>query len=210
TVQAVEKLGDLIKSQTNIKEIKLQETMLGIKQSVKADFAQIGPDFGSLAPKIITKLSLESPETILHHVENEKAYKLNIDGKKVEIVKEHLVIKREVPSPFIENEFKNGFVYLNQERTEELEAEGYAREVMRRIQSLRKQAGLNKADKIILFIKVDEDIKDMLSNWEKQIQEKVGALKIRISEQKPGKKHKYSSKEKVKGIEFELFFDKVQ
>ena len=80
---------------------------------------------------------------------------------------------------------------------------------MRRIQSLRKKSGLQKSDSISLFIKADEELIEMLKKWENQIKEKVGASKIKISELNPSKKHKFSSKEKVKGKGFELFFDKV-
>ena len=47
-----------------------------------------------------------------------------------------------MPKEFVESEFKNGFSYINMIRTKELEAEGYARDIMRRVQALRKKAGL--------------------------------------------------------------------
>ncbi len=114
-----------------------------------------------------------------------------------------------MPKPYTEMEFRGGLVYINSERTEELEAEGYAREVMRRVQALRKKAGLEKIDRIVLFLKVDEDLEETLKDWEEPIREKCGADKIKISTQNPAKKHKTQSKEKVKGKEFEIFFDKV-
>ena len=207
-VKRVKNIEELVKKQANIKDLNIQPSLPGIKQSVKADFAQLGPDFGELAPKIIAKLALESPETILGHVENEKSYKLNIDGKKVGIVKKHLIIQRKVPAPYLENEFKYGLIYLNKERTDELEAEGYSREIMRRVQIQRKKADLNKTDRIALFIKADEELKDILEKYEKQIKEKVGAETIKISDLDPSKKHKFSSKEKVKDYKFEIFFSK--
>ncbi|MBS3097591.1 isoleucine--tRNA ligase [Candidatus Woesearchaeota archaeon] len=209
-VDAVEKLMPIISIQMNVKEVIVKDKLAGVKSVVKADFKQIGPDFGSKAPKIIAKLASESAETILKHIEKEGKFGLDIDGEKINIVKEHLIVTREVPYPYEETPFRGGLVYLNKERNEELEAEGYAREVMRRVQALRKKAGLQKADRISLFLKVDEDLEEMLKKWEKQIQEKVGADKIKISsELGPAKKHKEHSNEKVKGKEFEIFFDKV-
>jgi isoleucyl-tRNA synthetase len=208
-IESLENTEDLLKTQANFKEIKIQPCLPGIKQSVKADFKQLGPDFGPLAPKIISKLALESPEAILKHLQTSKAYKLKIDGDEVDIVKEHLIVERDVPDQFVENEIRGGFIYLNKERTDELEAEGYSREVMRRIQSQRKDAELTKRDKITLFIKTDEELKEMLTKFEKNIKEKVGADILKISELDPSKKHEFTSKEKVKGKEFELFFDKL-
>jgi len=209
TIKALENVKDLLKKQANFKEIKVQPSLEGVKESVKADFKQLGPEFGALAPKIIAKLALDSPQTILKHIEKEGAYKLKIDNKQVEILKKHLIIKRDVPGNFVENEFKNGIIYLNKERTDELEAEGFSREIMRRIQALRKQAELTKTDKITLFVKTDEELMNMFKKFEEQIKEKVGAEILKISNLDPGRKHKFSSKEKVKGKSFEIFFDRV-
>ncbi len=208
-IEAVEKLEDLIKIQTNVKEIRIQETLPGIRQTVKSDFAQIGPDFGKLAPKVIAKIAIESPETILSHIEKEGKFTVNIDGATVNIVKEYLIIERSVPEKFQEVGFKGGFLYLNKELTPELEAEGFARELMRRVQSLRKDSGLEKKDRIELFIKADKDLKEKLHKFEEQIIEKVGAKKITISEGAPKAKFEKESKEKIKGKEFGLFLSKV-
>jgi len=204
-VESVEKLEDMVKVQTNIKEIKVQESLPGIKVKVKADFAKIGPDFGKLAPKIVAKIAMESPETILGHIEKEDKFVVDVDGTKANIVKEHLIVEREVPEPYQEAEFRGGVLYLNKELTPELEAEGFAREVMRRVQSLRKKAGLEKKDRIDLFIKTEVD----LGKFEDAIIEKVGAKTLTISESSPKVKFAECSKEKVKGKSFELFLNKV-
>jgi isoleucyl-tRNA synthetase len=209
TVEAIEKLGSIIKTQVNVKEIRVQESLPGIKTRVRADFAKIGPDFGGLAPKIIAKIAVESPETLLGHLEKEGKFEVDIEGNKLNIVKEHLIVEREVPSEFQEASFKGGFLYLNKEMDEELEAEGYSREVMRRVQNLRKKSGLQKSDSISLFIKAGEDFVNMLLKHEDAIKEKVGAGKLKISTENPAKKHAFSGKEKVKGKEFEIFFSKV-
>ena len=208
-IKAVELLKGIIKKQTNIRELDVQQSLPGIKLSIKADYSQLGPDFGKKAPQIIAKLTSESPETILAHLEKEGKYTIKIGEEKVNIVKEHLIVNRTVPAPYIEGSFKNGFVYLNRNINEELEAEGYAREIMRRAQELRKKAGLKRADRISLFIKTDEELKDMLNNFCSAIKEKVGASTLKISDLDPSKKHEFTSKEKVKDKVFELFLEKV-
>ena len=209
TIKAVEKLKAIIKKQSNIKELDVQQSLQGIKQIIKADYSKIGPDFGKKAPQIIAKLTSESPETILSHIEKEGKFPLKVGKEKVNIVKEHLIVTRQVPAPYLEGIFKNGFVYLNKNVDEELEAEGYAREIMRRVQELRKKIGLQKKDRISLFIKTDEELKDMLNNFYSTIKGKVGASTLKISNLEPSKKHKHESKEKVRDKKFELFLDKV-
>ena len=208
-VDAVEKLMPIIKLQLNVKDVIVKDQLEGVRSVVKADYRQIGPDFGNKAPKIIAKLSSESAETILRHIGKDGKYEIKIDSEKINIVKEHLIVTREVPYPYEEVSFKGGLLYLNKEMTDELEAEGFAREVMRRVQALRKKAELQKSDRISLFLKTDEELKEMLGKWEKQIKEKVGAEKIKIDSLGPAKKHNFSSKEKVKGKEIEIWFDKV-
>ena len=210
TATAVEKMRNIIKTQTNIKNISVQQTMPGITNIVKADFSQIGPDFGSMAPKIVAKLITESTDAILSKIEKEGKFAMKVDGKEIHIVKEHLIVTRAVPMPFEEGTFSSGFVYVDKELDDALEAEGFAREIMRRVQALRKKAGMEKKDRIILFIKVDDELNEMLKSWEKQIAEKVGAEKIKISaSEDPAKKHANNAKEKIKDKEIEVWFDKI-
>ncbi|MCH8329085.1 MAG: isoleucine--tRNA ligase, partial [Nanoarchaeota archaeon] len=209
TIKAVETLKEIIKKQTNIKELDVQQSLPGITQIIKADYSKLGPDFGKRAPQIIAKLISESPETILSHLEKEGKYTIKLDKEKVNIVKEHLIVTRKVPAPYIEGAFKNGFVYLNKDVDEDLEAEGYTRELMRRVQELRKKSGLQKQDRISLFIKTDEELMNTLNTFHSIIKERVGASTLKISNLKPSKKHKFTSKETVRDKKFELFLDRV-
>ncbi len=208
--KAAEAMKELIMSQTNVKDLKVQEALKGVKANVKADFKTLGPAFGKDTPKIIAKLATESGEKVLKAIEEKGKFEVKIDGKNAELSRSNLIITREVPQPYLEAEFKGGLAYINPERNDELEAEGYAREVMRRVQSLRKDAGLQKPDRIALFVKASEEMAEMLKKWEAPIAEKCGAEKIKISSQNPAKKHSTQSKEKIKGAEFEIFFDKMQ
>jgi len=207
-MDAVKKLKDVIKKQVNVKEIGLVESMKDVKLKIKADYSQIGPDFGDLAPKVIAQLTIDSPETVMKHINEKGKYSFKVDGEALNIVKEHLIVTREVPNPYEEGVFRSGFVYLNKEMTDELESEGFAREIMRRVQALRKKAGLQKSDNISLFIKTDEELLSMLKPWNLVIKEKVGASQFKISELEPSRKHSTISAEKVKGKEFEIHFDR--
>lgn len=204
--KAIGKLKSAIKKQANVKEIKVQEKLEGVKLDVKADYSQLGPDFGKRSPKIIAQLMKDSPETILHNIEKEGKHTIKINSEEVNIVKEHLIVRRIVPLNYVEAPFRNCFVYLNKQTDKELEAEGFSRELTRRVQSLRKNSGLQKSEKISLFVKADKELKEMLSSYEDSIKEKVGASKLEISETSPAKKHKFTSREKVKDKNFELFF----
>ncbi len=208
TTEAVENLKEIIIKQANVKEIQVQEKLEGVKTSVKADFGKLGPDFGDKSPKIIAELTKTSPETILKNIEKHEKHEIMIDNEKINIVKEHLIVNRIVPESFVEGTLREGFVYINKDLDNTLEAEGYSRELMRRVQALRKKSGLNKSDKIELFVKADQILQEMFYEHKTLIKEKVGATEFNIGEE-PAKQYEYYSKEKVKGKEFELFLEKI-
>jgi len=205
----IQKLGDIIKIQTNVKEIEAKSALPGMKEKVKADYAKIGPEFQKKAAEIIAHISTQSSETILKHIAKDGKYEFKLKGEPVVITKNHLIFERQVPEPYIEAEIKGGHVYLNPSTNPELEAEGYAREVMRRVQSLRKKAKFEKMDRIMLHIKVDEDLLEMIAPWSDKIGEKVGASKILISDTKAARKHNFEYKEKIKNYSLDICFDRL-
>ena len=123
----------------------------------------------------------------------------------------NLVIKNNLKNKkdLLPAEFKAGEVYLNLKRTPELEAEGYSRELMRFIQSLRKKAGLEKKDRITLFILTKESMRKLLDKFSAEIQEKVGANKIVISSKDMKKDYQHQGDLAVKNEKFLIKFSLV-
>ncbi len=203
------KLREIIKKQINAKEISVLNNLPGVKTKIKCNPSKIGPVYGQLSPKIISKIDSESPEKILSCLEKNNVYKLNIDKRDINITKDLLIIEREVSEDYQEAEMKSGLVYLNTTRDEELEAEGYVREIMRHIQEQRKKAGLEKLDEIIVFLKTEQKMTKILKQFKDDIKEKVGAQKIEISNVNPVRKHQFNEEFKVKQEKFTIWFDKV-
>jgi len=208
-LKAVEKLKGIIKVQTNVKVLEAEKSLHGIKEKVKADYAKIGPEFQKKSSEVIAHIATQSSQTILSHLAKEGKYEFKVKGEKVVITKDHLLVEREVPKPYIEIEIKGGHVYLNPETDDKLEAEGYAREVMRRVQSLRKKAKFEKTERIMLHIKTDKELMNMLKPWSKKIAEKVGADKILIADTKAARKHNFEYKEKIKDYSLDICFEKL-
>jgi len=102
----------------------------------------------------------------------------------VPMLLKHSNIKEILFEPQDVETFPAGAVTLDLTMTKELEAEGFGRELMRRVQALRKEAGLTRDDRIELFISVDVD----LQPWKKSIAERCGASKIHF-EMPKGVKH---------------------
>ena len=117
-------------------------------------------------------------------------------------------IETEVPSPYVEVQFSGGCAYLNPETDDELEAEGFAREITRRIQELRKSAGLKKDESVRLAVVCDNQLAAMLAGWVDSIKSKVGAAEIDISNEKPSGKYEHAAEESVKNKTFSILMKK--
>ncbi len=102
----------------------------------------------------------------------------------------------------IQSGLVDGYVVLDTEMTKDLEEEGYAREIMRRIQALRKNSGLKKEDKIELFI----DLGVNLKKWTKNIKERCGAKNVEFGK---GKNLKHSETGKIREKDFSIGFNLV-
>lgn len=206
---AVDNMDAIIMRQTNVKDIESVDELPVIKKTVKLNAGPLRESFGDLSPKIIAKFNTESPKRILDNLEKNEKVSLTVDAQKITLLPEHITVDRDVPDNLVEVEVKGGFAYLDKTRTDELEAEGYSREAMRRVQSARKKAGLQKVDTISLYLKGDEVLVKMLEPWSKQIKEKCGAASIKISTAPPAKKTEFESQDNIKGKTLEIFFDKV-
>lgn len=207
---AVNDLGGLIKQQANVKEISLRDSFALIKQKIKVDFAKLEPEYGGkVAAMIIAHIATTSPETLMEHIEKEGRYEFKINDEKVSVTRNHFMVARDVPEQYVEGEFRNGVLYINKNADEKLDAEGYAREIMRRVQELRKTNSLEKIDRISLHLQVDKELEEMLLPWQDMIKEKVGAEHLKISTDEPARKHEFVSLEEIKKHKFQAAFDKI-
>ncbi len=202
-------LDAIIKTQTNSKDVISGNEFAEIREIVKANHGAIGKAFGHKAPQVIAKLAEESHKSILKSLAKDEKFTLRIGDETVELNADHIIIERQVPRHIVAMEGRGFIVYIDTTRNEQLEAEGFAREIMRRVQALRKDAGLDKRDQITLVIQSDKDFIKMLQPWESAIREKVGAKAIRLTDQALARKHEHSSEEKVKDQKFSLHFDRA-
>jgi isoleucyl-tRNA synthetase len=206
--KALNSMKNMIITQTNVKEINYYKTHPDVKQKIKLNFEAVKSSFGDISAEIIAKFSSMAQDKMVVSLNKYGKYPFKIEGKELELTKAHVIFTREVGPDVIDNSFRFGYVLLDKTRTQELDIEGYAREIMRRVQAARKKAGLEKTDRILLYIQTDEELKQWLEPWKEKIQLKVGASKMRIAVEESVKKHKHVTEEKVKDKKFFLHFDK--
>jgi len=166
---------------------KLEKQMEELMRIVEAGLAERGKvKIGLKWP--LANAKIHCKEKISKELQEILKRQLNI--KKVEIKKGELKIE------------------LDTKLTPELEAEGYAREISRKIQAERKKAGFVKKDKINLVIVVDKELLGMLKKQERFIKERVNAKKISLSSEYK-ERFKYYSEFKIKEKKVYVTFTKV-
>ena len=178
--KAVEALQDIFLSQTNAKSVQVMAAVPEVEVMLKPDFSKINPVFKQRSAEIVAQLALTSPQTILSHFQREGKYTLSMGEQQANITKEMMIVERRLPELYQVSEGKYGVVYINTERTNDLVAEGYAREVMRHIQTLRKTAGLEKKDRIKLVVDATPLLRKAIEQFSAEIREKVGADKLEL------------------------------
>ncbi len=177
----VNRLSGIVKRQTNVKNLTVTERFLKTKIKIKPNYNKMGPVFGAATPQVIAELTLTSSETILNHLEKEGSYDVRVDGTPLRVTADQLIIEREVQPPYLWGTFPQGQVYLNSEVREELEAEGYAREITRQIQQLRKEAKLEKMDRVRVVLRMSAALQQKVSVFAKEMKGKVGADTLAIN-----------------------------
>ncbi len=205
-LDACQELEEVIKRQCNVKEISIRNEF-GAKKKVKADYEKL-KEFGELAPIIISRIVIESAGSIMEHLEKEGKYRMKANNMEVWLRKEHFIIEDDLPKIYEKADILNGKVFINKERTEGLDAEGYARELVRRVQNGRKKLGLTKKDGIILAVKTEDYLVELLKKHEDYIKKKCGAKSLKISEEGPVRKLEFNEKDKIKNFDVEIWVGK--
>lgn len=184
----VEKVKDLILQEVNIKEIEyISDTSGIIHKSVKPNFQTLGKRLGKYmkdASRLIGEMSQED----ISGIEAENAFVLEIDGQKFDLTIEDVVITAEdIPGWTVATE-RNLTVALDIQLTDALLAEGTARELVNRIQNLRKSSDLNVTDRIHVLLTSTKEVEDALNQFEEYIKSETLAESIVMSADFGGEK----------------------
>lgn len=166
--EAISSVGDIIISEVNIKEIEyLTETSGVIKKNIKPNFKVLGKKAGPLM-KSLAALIQKMDESDIVTLENTGEFALLLESsEKFVIFREDVeIFAEDVPGWSVAS--RQGItVALDIQLTPELEQEGLARELVNRLQNLRKDKGLEVTDKIEVEILENSDIKDaFLANFD--------------------------------------------
>jgi len=150
---------ELILSEVNVKELELlAEDNSVLVKSIKPNFKTIGPKYGKHMKAIAGMVAQLSADDIAK-IEADKGWTGEINGDAVMLdLTDFYVVAKDIPGWLVSSE--NGItVALDITLSEELKAEGIARELVNRVQNLRKDSGLEVTDRILLKVDTNEEIR---------------------------------------------------
>ncbi len=169
---------DLILSEVNVKELRLLEEGSGVLvKSIKPNFKTIGPKYGKQMKAIAAMVSCFTADDIAT-IEKNAGWKGDIDGTTIELdLNDFEILAQDIPGWLVSTE-GNITVALDITISEELKAEGIARELVNRVQNLRKDSGLEVTDKIRLTVDCASEIQSAIAQNEGYVCNEVLATEI--------------------------------
>ena len=178
-------IKDLVLSEVNVKELDFMEEDSNILvKEIKANFKALGPKYGKQMKAIAAAIG-KFEQADIKELESKEAYTLNIEGKDLVITTEDVLISsQDIPGLLVANN-KGITVALDITMNEALIEEGIARELVNRIQNIRKDSGLEITDRIQLSITKHDKINAAISANKKYICDETLADELLICEGEP-------------------------
>nr|WP_245405187.1 isoleucine--tRNA ligase [Algoriphagus sp. AGSA1] len=183
----IEHLDELIKSEVNIKEIEFIDDASGILvKNVKPNLPLLGKKLGPKMRFVVAAINQWNQSEIAE-IEREGKISVDLDGEKIDLLLEEVLItSQDIPGWSVASD-QGVTVALDVTLSDELKQEGAARDLVNRIQNLRKDMGLEVQDKINITIGDDNElVKNAVKSFGEYIQTEVQALKLELSAEVDG------------------------
>ena len=182
----IEAAAPLIKSEVNVKEIELLENTTGvITKRIKPNFKTLGPKYGKYMKQISALVASFSQEDIAA-VESNPVTEIEIGGERLQLTREDFdIVSEDMPGWLVASEGKLT-VALDITVTEQLRREGTARELINRIQNIRKDSGFEVTDKIRVVIAEDPAVNGAIADYASYIASQTLAVEVRTAERAEG------------------------
>ena len=178
----IEAVKALIMNEVNVKEIQFVDGAAGVLvKKVKCDFKKLGPKFGKQMKAVAAAVAEMSQEAIAE-LEKKGSYTFNLDGAEAVIETADVeIFSEDIPGWLVANEGKLT-VALEVTVTEELRREGIARELVNRIQNIRKSSGFEITDKIKITLSKNPQTDDAVNEYNDYIRNQVLGTSLTLAD----------------------------
>ena len=154
---------DIIADELNVKEVKFADDVESfISYSFKPQLRTVGPKYGKLLGGIRQALTDINGTAAMNELRTNGVLKLDINGNDVELTEEDLLIETAQTEGYVSESDGETSVVLDTNLTPELIEEGFVREIISKIQTMRKEAGFEVMDKIVVYAHGNDKIQDVM------------------------------------------------
>ena len=196
-LKAVSELTDIIKDQSNTKEVYSASEFEKLSFNAKPNLKLLGPKLKGDMGKVVKGLKTANGNEIKALLESEG--KVEIEG--IELTAEEVLFDSELPDDFVSSEFEGGNVFVNTNITPEIRQEAMARELIRRVQDMRKDMDLDVEANIIVSVETSSEFKDLIVPKSELISHEVRANSLIVTdgEECSGESDGYSKEWDIEG-----------
>ncbi len=197
--------GDIVKEELNIKNVVLGADLSKyVNFEIKPNLPVLGKEHGKLIPKIKAEIASKNQMDLANKVRNGGVEYIQIDDTQIALSSENLLITMQGMEGFaFAGEGEIGVV-LDTNITEELKEEGNLREILSKVQNMRKDSGFEVLDRINLYVAENDNLEKVVKKFETQI--KKDTLSDNIIYNEPGKDYIDTN---INGENLKIFVEKV-
>jgi len=199
---SVGRVKDLIKDELNVKELEVSSSASDVLVYRYAPVpAKAGPKYGRLLPAIREALAPMSGPEFAGRIASGERVTVSVEGREITLDPEDIAVRTE-PAPGFSVGSESGYVVaIDVEIDAALEREGLAREVVRRIQNMRKEAGFRIEDRIVTYYEADERLAEVFEEFGSYVQQETLSDELRVG---PGPSGAYEEEFNLNGSRLRL------
>jgi len=202
----IERLREQITEELNVKEVAFVEDPSSfVDYGIRPNFRLLGAKYGRDVPAIQTALEVLDPEDVARRVERGSEVVLPLDERSIALLPEEIVVETRPKEGLVVAEEDGYVVALHTELTEALKDEGFARELVHRIQNMRKKAGFEVSDRITLSYRTTPRLERAIRAFRDYIQAETLCLHLEA-----GDDGDFSFVENINGEETRIAISKVE
>ncbi len=171
TADALEGMRDILMHQANAKELEVLPPGVRwerLQRRVRAIQAPIGQSYKTLLPDVVAALERADPEEVRRAVE-QGTHELQIKGQPVQVTADMVEVIDMLPEDVAQGSTPEARVYVDFEQTSAIEAEGFARELVRRVQQMRKEMDLSVDASVEVRVQCGERLRGFFEEWREYV-----------------------------------------
>jgi isoleucyl-tRNA synthetase len=164
--------------QANTKDVVSSDKFENITINALPNMKTLGPKLRQDVPKVAAKLAEADGSIIVQKLDSEGVYIVELEDKTITLESNDIVFETELPDNIGSSDFEGGNVFIDTELTPEILSEAMARELIRRVQDMRKDLDLDVEANIKVFVDCSPNFQDIIKDFVEFISHEVRAEKF--------------------------------